>query len=94
MKLLLNREDIFSKNYKALGGWNINVFLMQTRVSFETSFDSKQPKTSFGTIQNKTFVSVLYRKERVSVFRLNQNKLKRNGNSVIEDIFWYFFQKI
>ncbi len=39
------------------------VKIYQSRVSFETSFDSKQPgtgaETSFSTIWNKTFVSVI-----------------------------------
>ncbi len=49
--------------------------LVRARVSFETSFNSKQPKlqpkTSFGTIRNKTFVSVvslLYRNREFRCF--------------------------
>jgi hypothetical protein len=42
------------------------------------------------------FVSVFFSsisKQRVSVFRLNQNKQKTNRNSSIESIYWYFFIK-
>ncbi len=58
-----------------------------TRVSFETSFDSKQPKLEpklnvcFGC-----FASIP--KQRVSMFWLNRNKQKTNRNSLIGSIFY------
>ncbi len=39
-------------------------------------------------------VSLLYMKQRFSVFRLNRNKQKTNRNSLIESIYWHFFIKI
>jgi len=62
------------------------------RVSFETNFDSKQPKLEpklnvcFGCL-----ASIL--KQRVSMFWLNRNKQKTNQNSLIGSIFWSFFRK-
>ncbi len=43
----------------------------------------------------KQFVSVVsvLPKQRVSMFRLNQNKQKTNRNSLIESILWYFSEK-
>ncbi len=70
--------------------------LHSNRVSFKISFDSKQPKltkTSFGTIRNKMFVSVVSLLYRNREFRQNRNKKKTNRNSLIESIYWYFFIK-
>ncbi len=33
-------------------------------------------------------------KQRVSMFRLNRNKQKTNGNNLIESIFWYFSENL
>jgi hypothetical protein len=38
------------------------------------------------------FASIL--KQRVSMFRLNRNKQKTNRNSLIESIFWYFYENL
>ncbi len=59
---------------------------LASRVSFETSFDLKQPKLE------PKIVSALSETESL-VFRLNQNKQKSNRNSLIESLFWYFFRK-
>jgi hypothetical protein len=76
-------------------------YLIISRVSFETSFDSKQPKLEpklffFSAPSEKNvcgcFGSIL--KQRVSVFQLNQNKQKSNWNSFIESIFWYFSENL
>ncbi len=69
------------------------------RVSFETSFDSKQPKMEPKLVSAWSETNVCFGcfsfipKQRVSVFRLNQNKQKNNWNSVIESIFWYFLSE-
>jgi hypothetical protein len=49
-------------------------------------------RTNFGTIRNKTFVSVFASipKQRVSMFRLNRNKQKTSRNSLIGSIFSFF----
>jgi hypothetical protein len=68
-------------------------------VFFKTSFDWKQPKLEPKLVlalleQNVCFGcfgSIL--KQSVSEFQLNRNKQKSNRNSLIESIFWHFFQK-
>ncbi len=58
--------------------------LAETRVSFETSFDSKQPKLEPKLVSTLSETKRLFRlfrflpKQRVSVFRLNRNKQKIN----------------
>ncbi len=67
-------------------------------MSFETSFDSKQPKLEPKLVsalsETKTFVSVVSLLYQNREFRLNQNKQKTNLNSLIGSIFCYFLQKI
>jgi hypothetical protein len=66
------------------------------RVSFETSFDSKQPKLVSALSETKhlfgcfAFIS----KQRVSMFQLNRNKQKTNRNSLIENIVWHFSENL
>ncbi len=70
------------------------VFILNDKI-FETTKTGTE--TSFGTIRNKTFVSVFFGsipKQRILVFGLNRNKQKINRTSVIESIFWYFFKKL
>jgi hypothetical protein len=49
---------------------------------------------------SKCFVSVCFGcftsipKQRVSMFRFNRNKQKTNRNSLIESIFWYFYENL
>jgi hypothetical protein len=71
-----------------------------SRVSFETSFDSKKPKlepnlaSALPETKRLLVVSLLcLPKQRVSVFRLNRNKQKSDQNSLIESLFLYFFIK-
>jgi hypothetical protein len=68
-------------------------------VSFETSFDSKQPKLEPKLDSALSETKRLFRlfrfycipKQRFSMFRLNpRNKQKANRNSLIWSIFWYF----
>jgi hypothetical protein len=68
--IVLKKFDIYSKIvFRDAGNFfRHQAELVLHRVSFETSFDSKQPKLElilvFGTIRNKTFVpvvSLLYR---------------------------------
>ncbi len=67
--------------------------LLQVRVSFETSFDSKQPKLY--PKQNICFGSFAsIPKQRVSLFRLNRNKQKTNRNSLMESIFCFFSENL
>jgi hypothetical protein len=71
----------------------------QGRVSFETSFDLKKFKLELKLVLALSEAKGLFLlfasmpKQRVSVFRLNQNKRKSNRNCLIESIFW-IFQKI
>ncbi len=51
-------------------------------MSFETSFNLKQPK-----LEPKLVSSL---SETKCLFRLNRNKQKTNRNSLIGSIFWYF----
>jgi hypothetical protein len=46
----------------------------------------------FETVCLVCFASIV--KQRVSMFRLNQNKQMTKRNSFIESIVWYFFQKM
>ncbi len=46
----------------------------------------------FKTVCFGCFASIS--KQRVSMFRLNQNKEKTNRNSLIESIFWYFSENL
>ncbi len=67
------------------------------RVSFKTSFDSKQPKLEPKLVSALSETNVCFGcfasipKQRVSMFRLNRNKQETNRNSLIESIFCYFF---
>ncbi len=69
-------------------------------MSFETSFDSKQPKLEPKLVSALSETQRLFRlfasipKQRVSMFRLNRNKQKTNRNSLIGSIFCNFLQKI
>ncbi len=65
---------------------------METRVSFETSFDSRQPKLSETKRSFRLFR--FYTETESFGFRLNRNKQKRNWNSLIESIFWYFLENL
>jgi hypothetical protein len=62
------------------------------RVSFETSFDSKQPKLELKLVCFRRFASIP--KQRVSMFLLNWNKQKTHPHSL--KLFGYLgiFQKI
>ncbi len=68
-------------------------------MSFETSFDSKQPKLEpklFSALSETKclfgcFASIP--KQRVSMFQLNRNKQKTNRNSLIGSIFCFFYRK-
>ncbi len=65
-----------------------------TRGSFETSFDSKQPKLEPKLVSALSETKPLFRLFRlVSVFWLNRNKQKINRNSLKESIYWCFFIK-
>ncbi len=65
--------------------------LPRLRVPFETG-----NKTSFGSIQKNVCFGGCFGstpKQRISVFRLNQNKQKSYRNSLIENIFFLFFSE-
>ncbi len=69
-------------------------------MSFETSFDSKQPKLEPKLVLALSETKCLSRfftaipKQRVLMFRLNRNKQKTNQNSLTESIFWYFSENL
>jgi hypothetical protein len=70
------------------------IFFLLTRVSFETSFDSKQPKLELKLVSALSETKRLFRfftKTECFGVLLEQ---KSNRNSFIESIFSYFFQKI
>ncbi len=71
-----------------------------TRVSFETSFDSKQPKLEPKLVLALSETKHLFccfasiPKQRVLMFQLNRNKQKTNRNSLMGSIFCNFFRKL
>ncbi len=75
--------------------------LTEYRVSFETSFDSKQPKLEPKLVSALSETKRLFRlfrfysipKKRVWMFRLNRNKQETNRNSLIGSIFCTFYRK-
>ncbi len=58
---------------------------------FETTETGTE--TSFGTIRNKTFASVVSLLYRNRDFRLNRNEQKTNRNSLIGSIFFFIFYR-
>jgi hypothetical protein len=70
------------------------------RVSFETSFDSKQPKLEPKLVSALSETKRLFRLFRFYTetafrcFRLNQNKQKTHPNSLNESILWYFSENL
>jgi hypothetical protein len=66
-----------------------------SRMSFETSFDWKQPKLESKLVSTVSETKCLFQmfcfyipKQRVSKFRLNRKEQKTNQNNLIESIFW------
>jgi hypothetical protein len=73
------------------------IFFLLTRVSFETSFHSKQPKLEPKLVSTLSKTKRLFRLFRFFTETESFGVLleqKSNRNSLIESIFWYFFQKI
>ncbi len=66
------------------------------RVSFEASFDSKQLKLVTALSETKRLFRLFqfYTKNESFGVRLIQNKQKSNRNSLIESIFWYFWENL
>jgi hypothetical protein len=90
--------SLFPKGNNNVLSPNLNIHVSVSRVSFER-FETTETgtKTSFGTIRNKRFVSVvllLYRNREFRCFDWTRNKQKTNRNSLIRSIFCYFSQKI
>jgi hypothetical protein len=81
--------------------WGGGAETIPTRVSFETSFYSKQPKLEPKLVSALSetkclfrFFTSIYTEKESLMFRLNRNQQKTNQNSLIESIFWYFSENL
>ncbi len=76
------------------------IMLMQTRMSFETCFDSKLPKLETKLVSALSETKCLFRlfcintkTESLGVL-IEPKQREEQQNSLIKSIFWYFFPKI